>query len=451
MNAANTTGQVPQQQQQQQQAPQQDSPGFGDYAQSAAEKYAQRYAREQVNNYFNPPVAETAAQNTAYNAAATQASQQAGLAAQASWNAGATAYGTAQTGGYLAGTAAGSYLAGTGVASLANGMGVVAAGQAVPAGWVAVGTAAQGGTLVAPQAAVMGSQALASGGTAAGASSGSSAASAASSSYAAYAGIAAAVIAAYLAYRDRSKVQKQQGGGSLTDDEIRMTMPGGAWLTQPSILRTKWNYDPARLIDKQLWGSTKSDGQIYRDRVRKSMKGYGLLDDKYNLTLADGTKFDFGLDGGARLTNAKGEKRRYQDVDFSDKLAADSVWKTNPLGYLFTAGRGTKDMRTETDIVGALTNAVTQNSKTSEDVDKKIRDLYAKAGFRTRQDAYAGLDGLVKAKRINEDMAAKLKNGVNPFLPDAAQVAPPQNTKPIPRTGKAPPNYRKGPVNAKSK
>ncbi len=45
------------------------------------------------------------------------------------------------------------------------------------------------------------------------------------------------------------------------------------------------------------FGSKKGQGQMERDQVRSGMKEAGILDDKWMGTLADGSKFDFGVDG----------------------------------------------------------------------------------------------------------------------------------------------------------
>lgn len=45
------------------------------------------------------------------------------------------------------------------------------------------------------------------------------------------------------------------------------------------------------------FGSSKGKAQMTRDAIRGTMKEQGILDDKWQGTLADGTKYDFGKDG----------------------------------------------------------------------------------------------------------------------------------------------------------
>ena len=238
-------------------------------------------------------------------------------------------------------------------------------------------------------------------------------------SYGAWAGIAAGVVAAYVAYQNRKKAQKAAGGGNLTGDEIIDTVPLSNWVTKVVPKSVIKQFNPGYKLDKMIWGSTKSDDQILRDRVRKGMQEYGALDEKWQLKLADGTTFDFGKDGGARLANADGSSRKYSDIDWNNTLAAESVADTNPLGFMATAGFG--NQKTQTDMVGYFTNAVTQNAKDRAQVDANIKSVYNSLGYKTRQDAYSTLDGLVEAGKLTKEASDVYKQSVNKYLPDAEQ------------------------------
>lgn len=233
--------------------------------------------------------------------------------------------------------------------------------------------------------------------------------------------LAAAVIAymSYQTYKGRSKIKKQTGT-DLTSEEMGETAPyTSAWFANKlgGFGKTLRDINPVYQIDKMVWGSTKSDEQLYRDRVRHQWKKHGLVDENYQMKLADGSTFDIGKDGGATLTNLDGSTRRYKDIDWNNPLAAESVADVNPLGYVLTSGIG-KD-RTSSEIVGYLTNAVTANAKDRAQVDANISSLYRNAGFKNRQEVYASLDGLVEAGKINKEAADAYKQSVNKYLPDA--------------------------------
>lgn len=289
-----------------------------------------------------------------------------------------------------------------GTTALGAGSYSIPAGASVPTGYTAVGTAADGGTLVASNTSMGGGSSSLLG-----------------MSYGAWAGIAAGVVASYVAYQNRKKAQKAAGGGNLTGDEIIDTVPGSNLITKVVPKSVIKQFNPGYKLDKMIWGSTKSDDQILRDRVRKGMQEYGALDEKWQLKLADGTTFDFGKDGGARLANADGSSRKYSDIDWNNALAAESVADTNPLGFMATAGFG--NQKTQTDMVGYFTNAVTQNAKDRAQVDANIKSVYNSLGYKTRQDAYSTLDGLVEAGKLTKEAADVYKQSVNKYLPDAEQ------------------------------
>jgi hypothetical protein len=74
-------------------------------------------------------------------------------------------------------------------------------------------------------------------------------------------------------------------------------------------------------------GSGKGQAQVQRDQVRSVMKDAGILDDKYLGTLADGSKFDFGVDGKP-LSWKEFDKRIEETPSYNDTVALTGAMVT---------------------------------------------------------------------------------------------------------------------------
>jgi len=73
--------------------------------------------------------------------------------------------------------------------------------------------------------------------------------------------------------------------------------------------------------------SGKGGAQLERDQVRAGMKDAGILDDKYLGTLADGSKFDFGVDGKP-LSWKEFDKRIVDTPSYNDTVALTDAMVT---------------------------------------------------------------------------------------------------------------------------
>ncbi len=384
-----------------------------------------------------------------------------------------------------------------GATALGAGAYAIPAGAAVPAGFTAVGTAANGGLVVASNTSILGGTAAA-GSAGAGAAAGGAAATGTgaatttaagsgatvSGTMAAAAPYLAAIIAAYMGYQSVKARNKLKGGygTNLTDDELRQTsVPGFTSKYAPpgaeqGFMRhiNPLTGGPAAMVDKLVWGSTKSGAQLYRDRVRKYMTKQGILDPEYNLDLGNGQKFNFGADGGARLANADGKgERRYNEIDTTNKgiNTAELTSLLMPVGWSAAMASGDFKEGTRDSITSYMVNAAMQGAKNDEDAFRNARALAAKFGMNTA-NATQYVDELKKQGMIDSDQdyeifktkAAYLAAPEDPkangdaafqanlkaYLSQAgfggAQAAPaaaPAPTRPIPRTGRGPSNGKK--------
>lgn len=142
-----------------------------------------------------------------------------------------------------------------------------------------------------------------------------------------------------------------------------------------------------------LTASGKDKYQMQRDEVRNNLKDALGADDKWQITNADGSTFDIGKDGGAKLqnvgTNVDGKtERHYYDVDWSNPTAKEIVGIINPL-----VTSKIKDPKLASDTVGMLTNAATAGGKVTGDAAKNnAQALLAKLGGTPSQGDLSKMD-----------------------------------------------------------
>jgi len=280
----------------------------------------------------------------------------------------------AQAGGALAGTVGSAYLAsqlmgsgaaaaGTGAAGAAGAGAAGAAGAgAAGAGAGAVGGAAAGGT--------------AAGGTAAGtAATGSTLGSIGSVALP----VAAAAAAINNAWETGMKdiVRGKGDRADWTNQAVNM-----AFGAVPNI--------GLRLLGKRSIGammkSGKSQAQAIRDDFRGDLKEANVADKDYNVTLADGSKFNIGLDGKTKYQNV-GENidgkttRNAWDVDFSNPLAKFASDKIDPMIRGIYGEDNAKAKFFPGQYTGMLVNAATSNAKNEQDVINNIQAMLGKSKF----------------------------------------------------------------------
>lgn len=267
--------------------------------------------------------------------------------------------GIAQTVGSLAGMYGASQLSGlfTGGSAAAGTAGTAGAAGAGGAG--AAGAAGAGGT----------------------AGAGSAGASAAGTSSLASAGSVALPVAAALA--TLSNIWETGG-----KDIVRGRGKSDDWANQgfnmvlgpaiPIALRMLGKRSLGRMIT-----GGKSDAQEMRDMFRKDLRNEEIADKDWNVTLADGTKYNIGLDGKAKLQNVgenidKKTTRRMWDVDFSNPLAKKAVDLVN--AKVMERYGGVKGVAPE-QFTGMLVNAITSNAKNEQDLMANYNSVLGKSSY----------------------------------------------------------------------
>lgn len=155
-------------------------------------------------------------------------------------------------------------------------------------------------------------------------------------------------------------------------------------------------YDPVtRGLGSVLDGKNK--GQMMRDKVRDFLKEGGLLDENYNVELADGSKFDLGRDGSVRLYE-------FDEAAKSDPYIQEQLKLVNPLAKILTGG----DAELGGQFAGMFTNAI----RSSGDPVANAKAMYAKAGITNWDQARAALQELKTAGKLTDQEVAVYDQGL---------------------------------------
>lgn len=130
---------------------------------------------------------------------------------------------------------------------------------------------------------------------------------------------------------------------------------------------------------KDIFGSGKSEDQQRRDGLRTLGQDFNVIDQDYNMELADGSKFDVGIDGDHKWQNYGtnvdgGTERNTFDVDWSDPRAGETVGLLNPLAFMLYGQNSGKFM-------GHMWNAVTSNNRSLSETKDNIRHQADQAGI----------------------------------------------------------------------
>lgn len=253
---------------------------------------------------------------------------------------------------------------------------VVPTGTAVPAGYSSIATT-EGGTVIAPTA---------------------NAATAAPSTLQIAGGATAIAAGAYQVYSG--------WGGSGKSGVINGALGGSAMAagmyalgaTNPVLLAAV----VAASIIVDASGGGKGKDQTGRDQIRGHLKKTGLADDDYQVTLADGTKADIGMDGHGDyhdVTNedllapdhkGKIKKLSAYDVDYTNDLDYAASMGGSTLSRLLSGGTG----KSIDQLGGQLGNASLKNvgfnqNMTEENYNKVMqnqRAMYAQSGIKSKDE-----------------------------------------------------------------
>lgn len=189
----------------------------------------------------------------------------------------------------------------------------------------------------------------------------------------------------------------------------------------------------------KLTGGKKSGAQQGRDSMRMGIQKTGLADEKFNVTLADGSKADVGIDGHGGKHGIADSSKLAKDHEGIKDLNAWDIDYTNDLDYVSGMGSialtrllaGGKSVSTD-QMGGQLGNAALKNvgygkPMTQENFNKVIanqRAFYSQSGIKSKEQAYALANEAFSQKRIDAaDHAAALQAANMIFDPNGYDTA----------------------------
>lgn len=257
------------------------------------------------------------------------------------------------------------------------GAGTVPAGTAVPAGYSAVGTAASGETMIVP------------------------AANASSVSYLQQgAGYTAVAAGAYQVYQgwggggSKGAINGAIGGSMIAAGLYTAGATGNPYVLAAIV---------ASSIIADATGGQKSGDQMKRDKVRSFLQTNGVADKDFNVTLADGSKFDIGVDGHGQQRGVSHPELLVKEQKDIKKLNAWDIDYTNDLDYvagmgginltrLLAGGKATQLDHIGSQMGNAALSTVGYGKEMSQGnfttVMQNMRSLYAQSGIKSKSDMY---------------------------------------------------------------
>lgn len=160
----------------------------------------------------------------------------------------------------------------------------------------------------------------------------------------------------------------------------------------------------------------KSQDQKMRDMVREGAQKTGLLNDKFQIQLADGSMADMGMDGkGGRHSfrfpekipaGAENRELNAYDVDYTNDLDYAASMGAMALSRLLVGGKGKQVDQFGGQLANAAISSVGFGKDMTEEnyatVMANIRGFYAKSGITKKEDMYAMANEAFAQGRLSE-------------------------------------------------
>lgn len=148
----------------------------------------------------------------------------------------------------------------------------------------------------------------------------------------------------------------------------------------------------------------KHRDQKVRDSVRDMLQQAGVINDDYQIRLANGSPYDIGKDGGPR--DEFGGRRPYE-MDPNNPMTAQTIAWIDPLVALFSQG----NTKVHTDFVGYFTNAALSNAKDINDVRNNVNAIVSQFGISNEQLAHA-IASMAQSGQLDKKTAQDWINGI---------------------------------------
>lgn len=218
-----------------------------------------------------------------------------------------------------------------------------------------------------------------------------------------------------------------QGGSK---GAVNGTLGGSAIAAGMYTLGATNPYALAAVVAVSILGDTiktgKSTAQMERDAVRSAFKSNGLIDDKYNLKLADGSTFDIGIDGHSgyhyatdsskMAANGKGHLNAW-DVDYTNDLDYAASMGGIALSRLLTGAKATNIDQIGGQISNAALGNIGYNKEMTQDNYNKMmanmRGFYSQSGIKSKAAAYQLANQAFAEGRISAADLASMQHTFN--------------------------------------
>lgn len=214
--------------------------------------------------------------------------------------------------------------------------------------------------------------------------------------------------------------RKQWGGTMAKADKFLMDNPASLLI------------DPTYAYMKVLgaFGSKKSGAQLERDALRKQLRGGGILDEKSQGTLADGSAYDFGKDGSTM---------KWKEIDKIADANPNSWGTTVNLTDALVAGYGPK---VNSNLSAWYAKAATSNAGDDPEKARANVQHFAQQQGLSLELVKQNLDQGLNDGRMNQQQYDAYLNGANrlfagmpstasaPGAPGAPAAAPVREVRP---------------------
>ncbi|NBW10161.1 MAG: hypothetical protein EBR82_19245 [Caulobacteraceae bacterium] len=179
----------------------------------------------------------------------------------------------------------------------------------------------------------------------------------------------------------------------------------------------------AGYLGSAAFGSKKGKAQFMRDNIRGVLQQGGVLDDKFQGTLADGTKYDFGKDGSTL---------KWKEID---KIAAEKpkAWGgAVPLADALAASYGFVGQKAS-DIAAWYAKGAVSNAGDDAGIAQKNMQHFAKQQGITYDMIKTKLDEAMKDNRISQSQYDYYLGGARQLTSYSGKPSQTNTTTPAPR------------------
>lgn len=157
--------------------------------------------------------------------------------------------------------------------------------------------------------------------------------------------------------------------------------------------------------------SGKHKDQKMRDAIRNYLQENGVIDKDHKVELADGSKYNIGIDGGHRLPNVDGSERRAHDTDHSHPLANEAIGWAQPLAAVLVGG----DLGPGKNFTGYFVNAALSNASDLETARQNVLKVYEKMNLSPEQ-MFGALSQIHQQGAISKEQYVAFAHGFRCLL-----------------------------------